>query len=80
MNQAMVEYEVKVAKYVEKNNVNVLYRVTPVFENNDLLAKGVIIEAQTLENNDICFCVFVYNAQSGFELNYSNGEATYKGE
>lgn len=80
LNQAMVDYEVKVARYVEDNDINVLYRVTPVFENNNLLAKGVLIEAQTLENNDICFCVFVYNIQNNFTFNYANGEATYKGE
>lgn len=80
LNQAMVDYEVKVARYVEDNDINVLYRVTPVFENNNLLAKGVLIEAQTLENNDICFCVFVYNIQNNFAFNYANGEATYKGE
>ena len=78
LNQAMTDYEIKVARYVEDNNINVLYRVTPVFEGNNLLAKGVLIEAQTLQNNDICFCVFVYNIQNGFNINYSNGDATHK--
>lgn len=79
LNQAMVDYEVKVARYIEDNNTKVLYRVTPIFEGTNLLAKGVLIEAQTLDNNDICFCVFIYNTQDGFEFNYKNGEATYIG-
>ena len=80
MNQAMLPYEIQIAQYVETHDTPVLYKVTPVFSSVDLLARGVLIQAMTIENNDISFCVYIHNAQDGFEIDYSSGEATYKGE
>lgn len=52
------------------------YRVTPIFEGDNLLASGVQIEAKSIEDNgkEICFNVYVYNVQPGVEIDYSTGD------
>lgn len=54
------------------------YTVTPIFENDNLVANGVEIEAQSVEDKGegICFNVYVYNVQPGIDINYKNGEST----
>ena len=63
--EAMLPFENMVADYVKETNNHVLYRVTPLFEGDNLLAKGVQIEASSVEDNgeDILFNVFCYNSQ-----------------
>lgn len=73
----MTPFENKVKKYIESNpNNHVLYRVTPIFQGNNLLASGVQIEAKSVEDNgkEICFNVYVYNLQPGVEIDYSTGD------
>ena len=75
--EGMLPFENEVADYIEKNeNNHVLYRVTPIFENDNLLAKGVEIEAYSVEDNGkgICFNVFVYNIQPGIDIDYITGD------
>lgn len=69
----MLPFENKVADYINDTGNHVLYRVTPVFQGDDLLAKGVLIEAESVEDNTIEFCVFCYNVQDGITIDYSNG-------
>lgn len=71
----MLEFENKVANYIKKTNNHVLYRITPIFEGNNLLATGVQMEAYSVEDHGkgIQFNVFVYNVQDGIEIDYSNG-------
>ena len=57
-----------------EENVHVLYRVTPVFSDDDLLAKGTLMEALCLEDPDFKICAFCYNVQPGISINYSTGE------
>lgn len=73
----MLEYENKVAEYVKETNNHVLYRVTPIFEEENLLATGVQMEAYSVEDNGegIKFNVFVYNVQDGIEIDYKTGES-----
>ena len=73
----MLEFENKVAEYVKKTNNHVLYRVTPVFEDNNLLAHGVEMEGYSIEDSGkgIKFNVFVYNVQNGIDIDYSNGNS-----
>lgn len=73
--QGMEPYETDVAQYVKRTGHHVLYRVTPVFEGNNLLADGVLMEAASVEDETIRFCVFVYNVQPGIEIDYSNGNS-----
>lgn len=73
----MLEFENKVASYIKKTGNHVLYRVTPIYEENNLLATGVQMEALSVEDNGagIKFNVFVYNVQAGITIDYSTGES-----
>lgn len=75
--EGMLEFENQVADYVKETNNHVLYRVTPIFEGNNLVASGVQIEASSVEDKckDVCFNVYVYNVQDGIEINYLNGDS-----
>lgn len=77
--EGMLPFENKVADYIKENeNNHVLYRVTPVYENDNLLAKGVEIEAYSVEDNGkgVSFNVFIYNVQPGININYKTGESS----
>lgn len=75
--QGMLPFEKQVYEYIGKNqNNHVLYRVTPIFKDNNILASGVQMEAYSIEDNGegVCFNVFVYNIQPGAKINYETGE------
>lgn len=76
----MLPFENMVADYVKETSNHVLYRVTPLFDGNNLLANGVLMEAWSLEDKGagICFNVFCYNVQPGININYSNGDSSLK--
>ncbi len=76
----MLEWENKVADYVNETKNHVLYRVTPMFEDDNLVATGVQIEALSLEDNGegIKFNVFVYNVQDGIDIDYKTGDSKLK--
>lgn len=79
----MLPFENKVDDYFEKKeneNNHVLYRVTPVFKGNNLVASGVQMEAYSVEDDGkgVCFNVYVYNVQPGITINYETGESTVK--
>ena len=73
----MLPFENMVADYVKETGNHVLYRVTPIFEGDDLVAKGVQMEAESVEDEgkDLSFNVFVYNVQPGIEIDYHTGES-----
>ena len=79
--EGMLPFENRVAEYIknqeENENIHVLYRVTPIYEGENLLASGVQIEAKSVEDNgeSICFNVYVYNVQPGITIDYSTGES-----
>lgn len=52
-----------------------MYRVTPIYKNDNLLANGVQIEAKAIEDEKFDFNVYIYNVQDGIEINYENGES-----
>ncbi|MCI5687937.1 MAG: DNA/RNA non-specific endonuclease [Emergencia sp.] len=72
----MLPFEDMVADYVKETGGHVLYRVTPIYDGDDLVARGVQMEGYSVEDEgkSICFHVFVYNAQPGIEIDYSNGD------
>ena len=75
----MLNFENEVAAYLKKSPVNkVLYRVTPVFEGNNLVASGVKMEALSLNDSGkaVCFNVYCYNIQPGIDINYKNGDSS----
>ena len=76
----MLPFENMVADYIKETGNHVLYRVTPIYEKNNLLASGVTIEAKSVEDNGkgILFNVFVYNIQNGIEIDYKTGDSSLK--
>lgn len=75
--EGMLPFEESVMRYLDNSDNHVLYRVSPYFKDNELLARGVEMEAYSIEDDGegICFHVFVYNVQPGIELNYKTGES-----
>ena len=73
----MLAFENMVADYIKETNNHVLYRVTPIFVGNELVARGVLMEAWSVEDDGegICFNVFVYNVQPGVEIDYATGKS-----
>lgn len=73
----MLPYENMVADYIEETGNNVMYRSTPVFRENNLIADGVLLEAQSVEDNGegIRFCVYCYNVQPNVVIDYKTGES-----
>lgn len=71
----MLPFENMVADYVKETKQHVLYRVTPVYDGNNLVASGVLMEAQSVEDGGagIQYCVFVYNVQPGVSIDYATG-------
>ena len=80
--EGMLPFENMVADYIKETKNHVLYRVTPVFDGFDLVAKGVQIEGFSVEDDGdgICFNVFCYNSQPGVEIDYTTGESRLNGE
>ena len=76
----MLPFENMVADYVRETKNHVVYRVTPVFEGDNLLAKGVQMEAFSVEDDGagISFNVFVNNIQPGVDINYADGTSKLK--
>ena len=73
----MLPFENMVADYVKETNNHVLYRVTPVFDGNNLVAGGVLMEAQSIEDDGsgVKFCVYCYNIQPGISIDYATGDS-----
>ncbi len=75
--EGMLPFEDMVADYITETENHVLYRVTPVFEGENLVASGVVMEALSVEDDGegICFAVYAYNVQPGVEIDYATGES-----
>ena len=79
----MLGLENSIADYIQINPDNhILYRVTPVFLNNELLCRGLLIEAISVEDRgkELQFCRFAYNVQPGIEIDYTTGNSQIKEE
>ena len=75
--EGMLPFENEAADYVRRTGNHVLYRVTPIFEGDNLVAEGVLMEAYSVEDHGrgVRFCVFVYNVQPGIEIDYKTGKS-----
>lgn len=71
----MLPFENEVADYIKDTGNHVLYRVTPIFDGEDLVAKGVQMEADSIEDEGVSFNVYVYNAQPGVVIDYATGKS-----
>lgn len=80
--EGMLPFENMIADYVKETENHVIFRVTPIFKGNNLVASGVQMEAMSVEDKGegICFNVYAYNNQPGIEINYLDGGSTLKGE
>ena len=76
--EGMLPFENMVADYVKETDQHVMYRVTPVFEGDNLLAAGVLMEGKSVEDKGegVLFCVFAYNVQPGVSIDYATGESS----
>ena len=75
--EGMLPFENLVADYVQETKNHVLYRVTPIFEGDNLVAHGVLMEGYSVEDEGegVCFCVYAYNAQPGIIIDYQTGDS-----
>ena len=75
--EGMLPFENKIADYIKKTGNHVLYRVTPIYEGDNLVASGVVLEAVSVEDmgEELYFHVYVYNAQPGVVIDYATGES-----
>ncbi|WP_029319816.1 DNA/RNA non-specific endonuclease [Butyrivibrio sp. AE3004] len=75
MNEAMIPYENEVADYIRNTGNHVMYRVTPVFDGDNLLCDGLQVEAMSVEDKGkgVSFNVFFYNVQPGVFIDYKDG-------
>lgn len=77
----MLPFENKIDDYIEKTGNNVMYRVTPVFKGNNLVADGVLLEAYSVEDggSGISFCIYCYNVQPTITIDYLTGASRLSG-
>ena len=75
--QGMLPFENLVADYVKETNNHVLYRVAPMFDGDNLVASGVLMEGWSVEDGGegVCFCVYAYNVQPGVSIDYATGDS-----
>ncbi len=80
--EGMLPFENQVADFVEKTGYHVMYRVTPIFSGLDYVARGVLMEAYSVEDNGrgVCFCIYAYNVQPGVTIDYFTGVNVANGE
>ena len=78
----MLPFENMVADYVKETDNHVLYRVTPIFSGDNLVADGVLMEGYSVEDegDGICFCVYAYNVQPGITIDYATGDSWLSSE
>ena len=75
--QGMLPFENMVADYIRETGEHAMYRITPIFDGDNLVANGIIMEGYSVEDEGetVCFCVYVYNAQPGIVIDYATGES-----
>lgn len=73
--EGMLPNEETVVDYIEETGEHVMYRVTPVFTGDNLLADGVLMEARSVESDGLMFCRYAYNVQPGIVIDYATGES-----
>ena len=74
--EGMLPFENMVADYVKETGNHVMYRVTPIFEGNNLVASGVLMEGYSVEDQGagIEYCIYTYNVQPGVAIDYATGD------
>ncbi|MBQ8173921.1 MAG: DNA/RNA non-specific endonuclease [Clostridia bacterium] len=80
--EGMLDFENMIAHYVTETENHVLYRVTPIFEGSEPVARGVLMEGWSVEDDGagVCFSVYAYNVQPGVTIDYATGKSWLSGE
>ena len=80
--EGMLPFEDMVADYVKETGNHVMYRVTPIYDGDSLVASGVLMEGLSVEDGGagITFCIYAYNVQPGITINYKTGESAKTGD
>lgn len=71
----MLPFENKTAEYIRNTGNHVLYRVTPMYTGSNLICNGLLMEAKSVEDDGLQFCVYCYNVQPGITIDYTTGES-----
>lgn len=74
----MLNYENQIKSYITKTDNHVRYRVTPYFYDEELVARGIQLEAASVESDEFAFNVYIYNIQDGYDINYLTGHSSVK--
>ena len=76
-DHGMLHYEMLALNYVKSSGKHLMYRCTPIYEGNNLVASGILLEAKSVEDNGagLEYCVFVYNEQPGITIDHSDGNS-----
>ena len=80
--KGMLPFENMVADYVKETGNHVLYRVTPIFQGDELVARGVLMEAESVEDDGdgVLFCVYAFNVEPGIVIDYATGASALESE
>lgn len=70
---AMTYYENQIANYLKQTRHHVRYQVEPIFKDQELLARGVHMQGQSVEDQEVKFNIYIFNVQAGVTLNYQDG-------
>lgn len=75
--EGMLPFEIQALSYLGENPENhLLYRATPIYKDDELLARGLLLESYSIEDNgELSFCVYLFNVQPGIEIDYKTGES-----
>lgn len=71
----MLNYENQIKAHIQKTGEHVRYRVTPYFHEKELVARGIQLEAKSVESEDLAFNVFIFNVQEGYDIDYQTGQS-----
>lgn len=71
----MLPFEEKVSDYIKNTNHHVLYEAIPIYQNEELVARGLVLQAASVEDEEIRFRVYIYNVQPGITIDYQTGDS-----
>lgn len=71
----MLPYENQIVSYIRRTGNHVYYHATPIFIDDELVCRGILLEASSIEDDDLEFCIFCYNVQPGIIIDYRTGDS-----
>lgn len=71
----MLPFENQTADYIKNTGNHVIYRVTPIYTGSNLICDGLLMEAKSVEDNGLQFCIYCYNVQPGITIDYATGDS-----